>query len=91
MSPAQNALYGALYRRYRKLVASSGGQAITAAQCAAGIEKALFARRPRVRYRIGMDSRFVCFLAWLLPDRWMDAVMGGSLNNRPLPADYEKR
>jgi NAD(P)-dependent dehydrogenase (short-subunit alcohol dehydrogenase family) len=83
LSTQERSLYGALYQRYVKLVRSSKG--ISAAQCAAGIEQALFAARPATRYRIGTDSTLVCFLNWLLPDRWMDGVMAQSLNNKPLP------
>ena len=83
MSAQDRSLYGALYRRYIKLV--NGSKGISSAQCAAGIEKALFDARPATRYRIGTDSKLVCLLNWLLPDRWMDGVMAQSLNNRPLP------
>jgi NAD(P)-dependent dehydrogenase (short-subunit alcohol dehydrogenase family) len=84
MTAAQESLYGTLYRRYAKLTGAAGRTAITATQCAAEIEKALFARRPRTRYRIGRDSTIVCFLTWLLPDRWMDGLMALSLNRKPL-------
>jgi NAD(P)-dependent dehydrogenase (short-subunit alcohol dehydrogenase family) len=83
MSALQKRLYGALYQRYAKVTASA--PSISAAQCCAVIEKALTASRPATRYRAGTDSKIVCFLAWLLPDRWMDGVMGMSLNNKPLP------
>ncbi|CAM2169489.1 SDR family NAD(P)-dependent oxidoreductase [Paraburkholderia sacchari] len=85
MSDHERSLYGTLYRRYFKLVSNASG--ITPEQCAAGIERALFDPRPATRYRIGKDSRIVCMLNWLLPDRWMDGLMGLSLNNKPLPAD----
>lgn len=84
MSPEHAQLYGTLYRRYRK-VTSGGTASISADQCAASIEKALSVARPRTRYRIGTDSKAVCFLAWLLPDTWMDALLGLSLNRKPLP------
>ncbi|HKT72166.1 MAG TPA: SDR family NAD(P)-dependent oxidoreductase [Steroidobacteraceae bacterium] len=77
-------LYGNLYRRYARLTQSSTRAAITAAQCSEAIERILKVRRPRTRYKVGLDSRIVCLLAWLLPDRWMDALMGLSLNNKPL-------
>jgi NAD(P)-dependent dehydrogenase (short-subunit alcohol dehydrogenase family) len=86
MSPQQAALYEPLYRRYAKLVGGATGGAITGEQAAAGIERALFDRRPRTRYRVGRDARLMCWLAWLLPDRWMDALMGLALNRKPLPA-----
>jgi len=91
MSAAQRSWYETLYRRYAKLTGSAGGTAITAAQCAAGIERALFQPRPRTRYQVGRDAKIVCFLTWLLPDRWMDALMGLSLNRKPLtPADKSR-
>ncbi len=86
MSADQDALYGSLYRRYAALTAKASGTAISSTQCSEKIEKALFARRPRTRYRVGRDARIVCFLAWLLPDRWMDALMALSLNRKPLPS-----
>jgi NAD(P)-dependent dehydrogenase (short-subunit alcohol dehydrogenase family) len=83
MSVDQKRLYGPLYQRYKKLV-SVPSMAMNVENCAAGIEKAAFAMNPRTRYRVGRDSKVVCFLDWLLPDRWMDFVMGMSLNNKPL-------
>ena len=85
MSATERSLYGAMYQRFCKVVAGANGTAITASQAAMGIEKAVFARRPKTRYRVGIDSKLVCFLNWLLPDRWMDAVMGASLNHKPVP------
>lgn len=84
MSAEQDRLYGAMYRRYLKLVAGGSGNAITAEQAAQSIEKALFATRPATRYRFGLDSKLVCFLDWLLPDRWMDGLLGLAVNNKPL-------
>jgi hypothetical protein len=86
MSTQQKSLYATLYQRYSNLTMSSNRTAISSAQCAAVIEKALSAPRPRPRYRAGLDSKIVCFLVWLLPDRWMDALMGQSLNHKPLPS-----
>ncbi|WP_185646611.1 SDR family NAD(P)-dependent oxidoreductase [Burkholderia sp. Bp9143] len=85
MSAKERSLYGALYKRYFRVVSSAAG--ITAERCAAHIDRALFSRRPPTRYRIGNDSKIVCLLNWLLPDRWMDRMMALSLNNKPLPAD----
>jgi NAD(P)-dependent dehydrogenase (short-subunit alcohol dehydrogenase family) len=84
LSAEQESLYGSLYRRYARLTTNTENLAISPEQCAMGIEKALFARKPRTRYRIGRDATIVCFLAWLLPDRWLDALMGLILNRKPL-------
>lgn len=62
-----------------------GGKAtISADKAAKNIEDALFAPRPRARYRFGMDSKAVCFLQWLLQDTWMDFALSRRLNHRPL-------
>ncbi len=87
MSDGQRSWYESLYRRYAKLTGAAGGSAISAVECAEGIEKALFQRRPRTRYRVGRDAKLVCFLTWLLPDRWMDGLMSLSLNRKPLTPD----
>jgi len=84
MSPTERIGYEAQYRRYARLTDNAAKTAITAAQCAAVIERALTDRRPRTRYRAGTDAKVMCFLAWLLPDRWMDAVLRAAVNNKPL-------
>jgi NAD(P)-dependent dehydrogenase (short-subunit alcohol dehydrogenase family) len=84
LSAEQKSLYESLYRRYARLTTSAGRAAITAEECAVQIEKSLFAKNPRTRYRIGRDATMVCLLAWLLPDRWMDGLMGITLNRKPI-------
>ena len=89
MSADNKKRYEPIYRRYQKLVGGPKGDqtpnaGISADACAEGIEKAAFAAKPRTRYQIGADSKAVCLLAKLLPDSWMDFVMGQSLNNKPL-------
>jgi NAD(P)-dependent dehydrogenase (short-subunit alcohol dehydrogenase family) len=37
--------------------------------------KALETRYPRTRYRLGLDSRGVAMLSWLLPDRLFDKII----------------
>lgn len=39
------------------------------------VHRALTARRPRTRYRVGWDARAGVLIAWLLPDRWVDALL----------------
>ena len=82
LSEDQESLYGSLYRRYANLTTGAARGAISAEQCAMRMEKALLARKPRTRYRIGRDATVICFLAWLLPDRWMDGLMGLMLNRK---------
>lgn len=89
MAPSHKKLYEPIYRRYQKLVGGPKGDqtpnmGISADKCCEGIEKAAFAANPKLRYRIGADSKAVCFLADFLPAKWMDFVMAQSLNNKPL-------
>lgn len=89
MTPGQKNLYEPIYRRYQKLVGGPKGDqtpnmGISADKCCEGIEAAAFAANPKRRYRIGTDSKVVCFLADALPAGWMDFIMGQSLNNKPL-------
>jgi NAD(P)-dependent dehydrogenase (short-subunit alcohol dehydrogenase family) len=42
---------------------------------AKAIEHALFARRPRLRYPVGVDARVVGFLHWLLPERVLEWLL----------------
>jgi len=44
-------------------------------QVAAAVLRALRARRPRTRYRVGLDSRGAALAGWLLPDRLFDALL----------------
>lgn len=44
-------------------------------QVARAVVQALRARRPRTRYRIGLDSHGAALLGWLLPDRLFDMLL----------------
>jgi NAD(P)-dependent dehydrogenase (short-subunit alcohol dehydrogenase family) len=52
-------------------------QAVPAARVAGVIRRALTARWPRSRYRVGWDARIGVFAAWLLPDGPLDALLIG--------------
>lgn len=57
-------------------------QAIPPERVAAVVTRALTARRPRSRYRVGWDARLGVFLAWLLPDMALDLLLNGRLHRR---------
>ncbi len=38
------------------------------------IYRALTAKKPKTRYRITTTARFMVFIKWLLPDKWLDAI-----------------
>jgi NAD(P)-dependent dehydrogenase (short-subunit alcohol dehydrogenase family) len=67
-------LYGSLYRQFLALSSNSYDGASKPEAVAEVVLKALDARRPKVRYRVGKDSRALVFLAWLLPRRWFEAL-----------------
>jgi NAD(P)-dependent dehydrogenase (short-subunit alcohol dehydrogenase family) len=54
-------------------------QAVPPARVAAAIRRALTARWPRARYRVGWDARIGIVAAWLLPDELLDALLNGRL------------
>lgn len=86
----QSGLPGALRERYgasveAMLVASeqTSRRAISADVAAQVIERALTVNRPKTKYLVGLDARVQAALAWLLPDRILDAVVSRMLR---LPA-----
>ncbi len=72
--PEQRERYAELYRKYAALVEKGSGQGISVGECAAQIERVLHAPAPKPRYRIGSDSKMVCLLARVLPDRALDGM-----------------
>jgi len=57
-------------------------QAVPAERVAAVVRRALTARRPRTRYRVGWDARVGVLVAWLAPDAAVDRLMIGRLRTR---------
>jgi short-subunit dehydrogenase len=49
-------------------------QGISPEYVAKAVQHALTAKRPKIRYVIGMDARILFFLNHWLPDRWMDRL-----------------
>ena len=54
--------------------------AVSAEEVAAVIHRALTIPRPRARYRVGRDTRMLAFMAWFLPVRMRDALLGRMLS-----------
>jgi len=71
--PEAHAQYPWLVRSFQRIRAPR--QAAPAARVAAVIGRALTARRPRSRYRVGWDARLGVLAAWLLPDGPLDALL----------------
>jgi len=73
--PAAHAQYPWLVRSFQRIRVPR--QATPAARVAAVIGRALTARWPRSRYRVGWDARLGVLAAWLLPDGPLDALLNG--------------
>lgn len=74
LSPDHASVYGRLYRGYADMIEKNSGGGVSAEQCAAGIEAAVFARRPKARYVVGADAKAVTSLARVLPDQALDRL-----------------
>jgi NAD(P)-dependent dehydrogenase (short-subunit alcohol dehydrogenase family) len=71
--PEAHAHYPWLVRAFRNTRVPP--RAAPPSRVAAAIRRALTARRPRSRYRVGWDARLGVLAAWLLPDGSLDAVL----------------
>ncbi len=76
MPPEALSLYGRAIEALRRTSKETGARGIPADRAAAVIEKALLAKRPRTRYRIGRDAQAMAALSGLLPDRLWDRLLG---------------
>jgi len=70
---------GDLYEEHilalRKGIEMSADQGVPAEKVAQAVKHALFARRPKTRYVIGLDGRIQSAMVRLLPDRAREAVL----------------
>jgi len=74
LPPGARALYGGWIPRVRSLLKGNVARAAPAERVAAAALRAVSARRPRARYKVGMDARLTPLLS-LLPVRWVDAAL----------------
>lgn len=68
-------LYQPLFTAMEHFVEHSAARGISPRAVACIVDKALSARRPKTRYRVGIDAKASWWLGRLLPDRWMDALL----------------
>jgi NAD(P)-dependent dehydrogenase (short-subunit alcohol dehydrogenase family) len=76
LPPEGRELYGDSLEAFQKFVSSFRGRAAKPEAVARAIEQALTASSPKTRYTVGLDSKAFTTLAWLLPDRGLDAIGG---------------
>jgi NAD(P)-dependent dehydrogenase (short-subunit alcohol dehydrogenase family) len=65
-------LYGGAIASFRKLTDLALSRRIPPRKVVAAIEHALIARRPRIRYLVGLDARGQAFALRFMPDRAVD-------------------
>ena len=69
-----DALYGERHQIFGERAQETGARGIPPSHVAQAVIRALEVRKPRARYVVGWDARFVLLLARLLPERWMEAL-----------------
>lgn len=75
----QEELYGKRLAGLRKGAERTAARGISPEKAAERIEHALTARRPRTRYRVGLDANGQILLRRLLPDRALDRLVAAFL------------
>ena len=77
LEPTGRARYGEAMEDFSKWAFNRHERSLKPEEVARTVLKALEARRPRPKYRLGLDSRASALLMKLLPDRWFDkAILG---------------
>ena len=69
--------YGDAMEAFSKWAFTRHQNSLTPEEVAKTVLKALEARKPKPRYRLGLDSKASALFMKLLPDRWFDkAILG---------------
>ena len=81
-TPDLAARYGPLREKLRIATEKSAAAGLDPSAVSAAVERALTARRPRIRQVIGRNAHFGLLLKHL-PDRWCDRLIAASLGIKP--------
>ena len=81
-APDLAARYGPLREKLRVATEKSAAAGLDPAAVSVAVERALTARRPRIRQVIGRNARLGLLLKHL-PDRWSDRLIAASLGIKP--------
>ncbi len=73
------ALYGVAMQRARNQALNAGMQGVPAEAVAKAVFHAMNANHPHTRYIVGKGTRLAIWLVRLLPDEWVDWVIGRKL------------
>jgi NAD(P)-dependent dehydrogenase (short-subunit alcohol dehydrogenase family) len=79
-SPRTNLLYGAAIEKFRKVIEDTAERGIPPEKVAVAIAHALEARRPRLRYLVGLDAKLQARLRPLVPTSVFDRIVARQLN-----------
>lgn len=74
-------LYGEAMEGFREIARKTGERGIPPEKVAREVEHALSARRPRVRYLVGLDAHGQAFAARWLPVRLVDRIVARATGN----------
>jgi NAD(P)-dependent dehydrogenase (short-subunit alcohol dehydrogenase family) len=75
LPPAARDLYGRVIEALLQRAGKPPSHALPPVYVARAIERALTAKRPRLRYRVGWDTRLGLFLDAILPARALDVIL----------------
>ena len=77
LEPLGKERYGEAMEAFSQWAFTRHQNSLTPEKVARTVVKALEARKPKARYRLGLDSRAAALFTKLLPDRWFDkAILG---------------
>lgn len=79
MAPEAEELYGRGMEAMQRTSEEMGARGIPAEEAAALIERAIEAKRPRARYRLGRDAHAMFLLKRVLPDRVFDRLLARAM------------
>lgn len=79
MPPEAEELYGKAMLAMQRTSEEMGSRGIPTEEAAALIERALDAKRPKARYRLGRDAHIMFALKRLLPDRVFDRLIARAM------------
>jgi NAD(P)-dependent dehydrogenase (short-subunit alcohol dehydrogenase family) len=88
MNASQVERYQELIAAVRKQAGATADAGAHPAEIASVIADSILAPQPRTRYLVGRDARMMARIAWLLPDRVLDALIARRLG---LPASSSRR
>lgn len=76
LDPEADRVYGESLDRFSEVARRTGERGISPDRVAEAVVHALTAARPRTRYLVGVDAKFMARFKHVTPDRFRDRIMG---------------